>query len=47
LPSHPRKTLLIVRQGRAAPKAEGLTSEEHRSSSKGGDLKTPKDEVLP
>src|SRR5918998_863273 len=45
LPSHPRKTLLIVGQGRAAPKAEGLTSEEHRSS-KGGELKTPKDEVM-
>lgn len=44
LTSHPRKTLLIVRQGPAAPRAEGLTSEEHRSM--GGDPKTPKDAVL-
>jgi hypothetical protein len=34
LTSHPPKTLLIVRQGPAAPKAEGLTSEEHRSRTK-------------
>src|SRR5215217_7708489 len=46
LTSHPRKTLLIVRQRPAAPRAEGLTSDEH-SSSKGGDPKTPKDAVLP
>jgi hypothetical protein len=44
LTSHPPKTLLIVRQGPAAPKAERLTSEEHRSM--GGDPKTPKDALL-
>src|SRR5215212_6503686 len=33
--SHPHKTLLIVRQGPAAPKAEGLISDEHRSMGKG------------
>src|SRR5215212_2781180 len=33
--SHPHKTLLIVRQRPAAPKAEGLISEEHRSMGKG------------
>ena len=46
LSSHPPKTLPIVGQGPAAPRAEGLTSEEHRRS-KGGDPKTPKDAVLP
>jgi hypothetical protein len=44
LSSHPPKTLLIVGQGPAAPRAEGLTSEEHRSM--GGDPKTPKDALL-
>jgi hypothetical protein len=43
--SHPRKTLLIVRQGRAAPRAEGLASEVHRSS-KGGGPKNPEDAVF-